>query len=1100
MGIKCPKCHSDNTDTAPFCSNCATPLLSSEKILISQTKTLQTSMKELAKGTTFAGRYKLIKELGRGGMGVVYKAEDTRLKRTVALKFLPSEITHVSEVKERFIREAQAAAALDHPNICTVYEIDEAEEKTFISMAYVEGQSLKEKIDKGPLKLDEALEIATRVAAGLEEAHKKRIVHRDIKSANIMVTGKAQVKIMDFGLAKVAGKPTITKEGTSMGTIAYMSPEQAQGKAVDHRTDIWSFGVMLYEMVTGQRPFKGDYEQGVVYSILNEEPEPMTGLRTGVPMGLERIVNKAIAKNVEERYQHVDEMMVDLRSIAKELEAETSKARLAKAVRQETRVSFFKDLLQRRVPQIMGIYFAGHLGIIIFMDWMVHRYPLSPHLPKFCLIALFSIIPTILLLAYFHGRSGRFQWRRAEKIGIPINLFLSAGLLFFLFQGKDLGATTKTVTLTDEEGQTTERVIPKSEFRKKVALFYFDNKSGDLYSSWLQYGIVKGLVTDLAQDLYLDISSGFSSELKEAGFKGSTEVPLTLKRKIAYDQHLDYFVSGSFTKDNEQFSVKTSLYETKRTKLLEERAFTGKDIFKLIDEMSVQLKYDLKIPAYHIEETEDKPASEMLTNSMYAFNKYVVGTNIGGEMRTKHLEQAVEDDPTFAYAWFELYVAYAFSNQSEKAETAIRAAMRYDYRLLEKDKYNVKYNYYSHIKQDQDLAFTLLNMRVELFPQDIDGHKGLAKLYENRNQPDEAISEYKRILELDPRQYECFHYIGRIYEQKGEHEEALQNYEQYADQFPNDYRSFTRIGQLYKTIGDYEHAKSYYKKALLIETEKISVLLTLANIESELGNFKQAIEQYQDVLKISKTPGDRVEVYNSLISFYERKGQISKSLEYMQLAFADMEKSAPPLLVLIYRMKALVNYIMAGKKDVAFQAIKAIEEQIAPPFNKFIPLGYLLIYLELEDVDNAEKAIEGLEAAIRAFKAEILRPIVLHAQGMICEMRGEYEQTILSYQKQLELDPTDSTINRSIGRCYRKLKDLKKAKEYMQKTLKIHPFEPKTNYETALIYYDMGKKEKAMEHLKEALHVWEEADPEYKPAKKAKEKLVEWESYISKVK
>lgn len=165
------------------------------------------------------------------------------------------------------------------------------------------------------------------------------------------------------------------------------------------------------------------------------------------------------------------------------------------------------------------------------------------------------------------------------------------------------------------------------------------------------------------------------------------------------------------------------------------------------------------------------------------------------------------------------------------------------------------------------------------------------------------------------------------------------------------------------------------------------------------------------------------------------------------------------------------------------------------------PLHFQCIaqYLGIIDADNAEKAIEGLEAGIRAFKVEILRPIVLHAQGKIREMRGEYEQAILSYQKQLELDPTDSTINRSIGRCYRKLKDFKKAKEYMQRTLKIYPFEPKTNYEIALIYYDMGKKEKAMEHLKKALHVWEEADPEYKPAKKAREKLVEWESYISKV-
>jgi serine/threonine protein kinase len=284
MGIKCPKCHFDNPDDTLFCGKCGTPLKSAEEISI--TKTLISPTERLKKGSTVAGRYKIIEELGRGGMGVVYKAKDTKLKRTVALKFLPQELTHISEIKDRFMREAQAAAALDHPNICTVHEVDEAEEKTFISMAYVEGQSLKKKIESGPLELDEALRIATQVAEGLEEAHKKGVVHRDIKSANIMVTEKGQAKIMDFGLARIAGGTLVTKEGTTMGTIAYMSPEQARGEEVDHRTDIWSLGVVMYEMLTGQLPFKGEHEQAIVYSILKEKPKPITELRSEIPVSI----------------------------------------------------------------------------------------------------------------------------------------------------------------------------------------------------------------------------------------------------------------------------------------------------------------------------------------------------------------------------------------------------------------------------------------------------------------------------------------------------------------------------------------------------------------------------------------------------------------------------------------------------------------------------------------------------------------------------------------------------------------------------------------------------------------------------------------------
>jgi serine/threonine protein kinase len=203
--------------------------------------------------------YKILEKLGEGGMGVVYKAHDTKLNRDVAIKFLPHQIVASEQQRERFVIEAQAAAALNHPNIATVYAIEEADDETFIVMEYIEGQELKGKTAKGPLAIDEAVTIATQIAEGLQAAHKKDIVHRDIKSSNIMLTEGGQVKIMDFGLAKVRGGSQVTKEGTTVGTAAYMSPEQARGDEVDHRTDIWSFGVVLYEMITGKLPFKGDY-------------------------------------------------------------------------------------------------------------------------------------------------------------------------------------------------------------------------------------------------------------------------------------------------------------------------------------------------------------------------------------------------------------------------------------------------------------------------------------------------------------------------------------------------------------------------------------------------------------------------------------------------------------------------------------------------------------------------------------------------------------------------------------------------------------------------------------------------------------------------
>ena len=241
------------------------------------------------------------------------KPKTSKLQRPVALKFLPSNLLGDEEAKARFLREARAAAALQHPNICTIHEIDEVGGHTFIVMVYLEGEELRKHIEKGPLSLDRLLDIAIQVARGLQEAHSKGVVHRDIKPANIMNTTTGQAVLMDFGLAQIASSASkLTREGTTVGTSAYMSPEQTTGEKTDHRTDIWALGVVLYEMATGQAPFQGHYEQAILYSILHEAPEPITALRTGIPPELERIANKCLAKRADERYQTVSDLLADL--------------------------------------------------------------------------------------------------------------------------------------------------------------------------------------------------------------------------------------------------------------------------------------------------------------------------------------------------------------------------------------------------------------------------------------------------------------------------------------------------------------------------------------------------------------------------------------------------------------------------------------------------------------------------------------------------------------------------------------------------------------------------------------------------------------------
>ena len=330
--MECPICHAENKGDSHFCSNCAAPLEMARLDQPSLTKTLETPVRVLRPGGLVAGKYRMIEEIGRGGMGVVYKAEDIKLKRPVALKFLPPHLMDSPELKERFLIEAQAAAALSHPNICVIHEVGESEGRSYIAMEYVEGETLRDRLKNGALAAEEALRVAGQIAAGLAEAHGKGIIHRDIKSANIMVTEKGQAKVMDFGLAKLRGGSSLTKSQTTLGTVAYMSPEQARGEELDHRTDLWSLGVVLYEMLAGELPFKGDHDQTVIHAILHKEPKRLDKIRPGLPPGLGRIAFQALTKYPDGRYQTMEDFRNDLEAVAEGLKPLKAKRRMRRTI------------------------------------------------------------------------------------------------------------------------------------------------------------------------------------------------------------------------------------------------------------------------------------------------------------------------------------------------------------------------------------------------------------------------------------------------------------------------------------------------------------------------------------------------------------------------------------------------------------------------------------------------------------------------------------------------------------------------------------------------------------------------------------------------
>lgn len=360
--MKCPTCHFDNPEDTNYCGKCATPLLPAQDAAVAQTKTIKKLKGKPWITGTIAEKYEIREKLGKGGMGVVYKAEDTRLKRLVAIKLLPPELTDDLDARERFFHEARTASALDHPNICTIYEIDETKDgQMFIAMAFYPGRTLKEKIKQGLLQINEAIDIVIQVAQGLAKAHSRGIVHRDIKPANIMIGDDHVVKIVDFGLAKLAGLERLTRTSEIMGTVAYMSPEQSSGENVDHRTDLWSMGVVCYELLTGQLPFPGEDERSMMYSIINKSPIPPTELKEDIPRDAERIIFKCLRKKKDDRYQNASRLLSDLIKLQKALERK--REGLVEAKKKPP-----KKEMERRHATVLFAEISGYNEILERMD------------------------------------------------------------------------------------------------------------------------------------------------------------------------------------------------------------------------------------------------------------------------------------------------------------------------------------------------------------------------------------------------------------------------------------------------------------------------------------------------------------------------------------------------------------------------------------------------------------------------------------------------------------------------------------------------------------------------------------------------------------
>jgi pentatricopeptide repeat protein len=985
--------------------------------------------------------YKILEKLGEGGMGIVYKAQDTKLDRPVAIKFLPRQLAADAEERKRFEREAKAAAALNHPNIATIYAIEEIDDpqrgnEQFIVMEYIDGQDLRKYIKAQggtPIPIDQTLKVVVQTAQGLRTAHRKGIVHRDIKSANIMMTREGQVKIMDFGLAKLGGQTQLTKTGTTLGTVAYMSPEQGRGDKVDQRSDIWSLGIILYELLTGELPFQGDYEQAVLYSILHEEPESVSHYREDIPKELEQVVRKSLTKISKDRYQQIDEFLEDLSSLIDLDEIPSTYLRKPSLI--TTLKSSKKYLWISALFSLFVIFSLIQIGRMLFAPETVpstFQYKIS------------------IAVLYFENRSGEEDLDKILVDMLTTNLARYDGLevvssqrLFDILKnlGKlDVKTIDRSIATEVAEQAGVETMLLGSIIqignKLRIASQLTDVKTGNIIGSPQADGEkiedVFAMVDKLTEELGGNLAVS-TAETEEAPFK-IAEVTTTsfvaykyyqkgseagmrwdsrnaiknFRKAIEIDStfamahyHLAW-IQGAFGIFNpfsdlsqyrkamriaERHSQKASHRE--RLIIASAKAKFDRDILKAV---SLSEEFVSRYP-------NDKHALWDLSDS------YMTLGNFDGAIAL--LERALELDPTFSMVYNLLSYHYSAINEHEKAISANRK-----YMALLPDVGNT-YNAAVDILMQAGRFDEALQMCEEGLKKLLPDRQGwysfrTAMIYLFQGESDKALETISRVQELGKRSAIAMHEdIGYVHMYEGRYKEAL--------------------------------------AALKKHTE----------LALEANWLKRALESYLDMAKLLTVQGS----YTEALSALAEAGKISRQI---------YDSSFNPVRIM---REYLAGSAMAKKGDYVKaqnRALRIKDFVDKQGYDKYYLNYYHLLLAEIYLAqDNGKAALAELDQyttmAMSSPRQRTMRAASYALQGKHQEAIKHYQSFYNYVVSRLALwggDPFDYYYQRS-----------------------------KVNYHLAKIYEQQGEISQAVEYYQKTLEQWEKADTDFLELIDAKKRL-----------